>query len=227
MRFEELKLSIGTTFDLTIIGQDYKRHSCKASLMGYQKNRRVWVELINKPPQVLLHQGLKIEGRISNALGFADFESEIEDLDQTSSPFVVLDYPVNIQFNGLRKEPRFPVDEPIEVVGKTALGMDTSAMHGYILDVSYSGARIVVEKELTKMVTQASVGVKLSLPGLERDMTLMVKICKASTIDSGHPEYNFAYGVRFVELSDTDNYFIQALCSRMELQSRQLLCEDT
>ncbi|MGK0441391.1 MAG: c-di-GMP-binding flagellar brake protein YcgR [Pseudohongiellaceae bacterium] len=226
MRFEELKLSIGTTFDLTIIGQDYKRHSCKASLMGYQKNCHVWIELINKPPQVLLHQGLKIEGTISNALGFAEFESEIDDLDQSSSPYIVLDYPVNIRFNELRKEPRFPVDEPVEIIGKTAMGMDTSAMHGYVLDVSCSGARVVVEKELTKMVTQASVGVKLSIPGLERDMTLMAKVRKESKKDESHPEYGFAYGLKFIDFSKIDQYFIQAFCYRMELQARQLLCKE-
>ena len=221
MRFEELKLAVATTFNLIIIGQDYKRHSCIAKLIGYQKNRHVWVELINKPPQVLLHQGLKIEGTISNGLGVATFESEIDDINQSSSPYLILDYPTNVSFNELRQEPRLPVDEPIEVVGKTALGMDTATMHGYILDVSCSGARIVVEKELTKMVTQ----VMLSIPGLERNMNLMAKVCKNSKPSEDYPDYSFAYGIKFSDLNETDKYFIQAFCSRLELQSRQLLCE--
>ena len=225
MRFDELKLAVGTTFNLIIIGQDYKRHSCIASLVGYQKNRRLWIELINKPPQVLLHQGLKVEGRISNALGIAEFDSEIDEIDQSTSPYIILDYPVNINFNGMRQEPRLPVDEPVEVVGKTALGMDTAAMHGYMLDVSCSGARLVLEKELTSMVTQVSLGVMLSMPGLERDMTVMAKVCKASKTSEDYPDYKFAYGVQFCELSGIDEYFIQAFCARLELQNRQLNCE--
>ena len=225
MRFDELKLAVGTTFNLIIIGQDYKRHSCIASLVGYQKNRRLWIELINKPPQVLLHQGLKVEGRIANALGIAEFDSEIDDIDQSTSPYIILDYPVNIQFNSLRNEPRLPVDEPVEVVGKTALGMDTSAMHGYMLDVSCSGARLVLEKELTNMVTQVSLGVKLSLPGLERDMTVLAKVCKSSQASDEYPDYKFAYGVKFTDLAAIDEYFIQAFCARLQLQNRQLICE--
>ena len=226
MRFEELKLAIGTHFNLTIIGQDYKRHHCRASLIGYQKSKRLIVELINKPPQVLLHEGLNIEASISNAVGHAKFESEIDEVDQSSSPFLILDYPAGVDFNRLRKQPRLPVDTPVEIVGQTALGMATSAMHGYMLDVSASGARIVVEKELTKMVTQISVGVLLENQSLSRDMTLNAKICKKAQLSSEYPDYSFAYGIEFCDLNETDAYFIQALCLQMELQSRQLICEE-
>ena len=224
MRFEELKLAIATQFELTIIGQDYKRHNCQAKLIGYQKPMRLMVELNNKPPQVLLHQGLKIEGEVNTALGHAHFESEIDELVQGSSPYLILDYPSHIDYQQLRAEPRLPVDQPIEVVGKTALGMDTSPMHGYILDVSCSGARIVVEKELTAMVTHISMGVMLSAAGLERDMTVLAKVVAASKTSDEHPDYHFAYGLQFLDLQAIDQYFLQAFCHKLELQARQLSC---
>tara|TARA_R110000868_G_scaffold408964_2_gene693502 strand:- start:91573 stop:92280 length:708 start_codon:yes stop_codon:yes gene_type:complete len=224
MQFEELKLPIASLFDVILIGQDYKRHQCRAKLIGYQKPQRLILELVNKPPQVLLHQGLKIEAAISLALGYAYFETEIDELVSGSSPYLVLAYPSKLDYTAQRSEPRMPVDQPIEVVGKTALGMDTSTMHGHILDVSCAGARIVVEKELTAMVTQISLGVMLSLPSLERDMTIMAKVVKASAISSDHPDYPFAYGLRFVGLPAIDSYFLQAFCYQMELQGRQLLC---
>lgn len=225
MRFEELKLSIGTHFNLTVIGQDYKRHNCRASLMGYQKSKRLMVELINKPPQVLLREGLKIEASISNALGHAKFASEIDELKQSSAPYLVLDYPAGVEFKRLRKQPRLPVDTPVEIVGNTALGMATSAMHGHMLDVSCSGARIVVEKELTTMVTQISVGVLLESQGLKRDMNLAAKICSKAKTSSDYPDYGFAYGITFVDVDEVSQYFLQAFCFQMELQSRHLICE--
>ena len=225
MRFEELKLIIGTYFNLIIIGQDYKRHACQASLIGYQQRRRLLIELINKPPQVLLHEGLKIEASINNALGRAKFDSKIDELDQSPPPYLILDYPIGVDFEAIRKQPRVLVDEPIEVIGQAALGMATSAMHGYMLNVSCLGARIVVEKELTSMVTLISVGVFLNIPGLERNMMLNAKICKQAPPSDEHPEYGFSYGIAFESLDDTDKYFLNAFCFQMELQSRQILIE--
>ena len=97
-------------------------------------------------------------------------------------------------------------------------------MHGYILDVSCSGARIVVEKELTAMVTHISMGVMLSAAGLERDMTVLAKVVAASKTSDEHPDYHFAYGLQFLDLQAIDQYFLQAFCHKLELQARQLSC---
>lgn len=225
MRFEELALAVGSRLHITIIGQDYKRHQFSASLMGYQKSKRLMIELIDKPPQVLLHEGLKVEGRVKTAFGIAEFNSEIDEISKGGQSYLILDYPAGIQYTCFREHARVPVDAAVEVVGNTALGMATSAMHGYLLDISISGARMLVEKELTKMVTSIKLGVFLSIPGLERDLTLQAKVCKVSTRSEEYPDYPFAYGIKFLELNEIDRYFLQAYCYQLQLQARQLLCE--
>ncbi len=66
MRLHELKLPIGKSLTINIVGLDYKKHQFEAQLVGYQKNESVIVALMSKPGQVLLHAGQ--QASISTAL---------------------------------------------------------------------------------------------------------------------------------------------------------------
>ena len=107
---------------------------------------------------------------------------------------------------------------------QTSLGMTTSINNGYILDISYHGARLVLEKELTAMVTNINVGVKLKTTGIERDMDLNAKISMKSALDDSYPECRFAYGVEFFEMDPTDEMFLRAFCLLEINRGKALLC---
>lgn len=227
MQFDELAVNLGWLLNVEITGQDYKRHHCQARLVGYQSTRRIFIELINKPPQILLHQGLKIFVQVPLALGVANFETLIEGFEKGDSGYLILAAPEDINMTTLRQAPRIPVDEPIEVIGQTALGMATSSLHGYVLDISQQGACIVVEKELTKMVTEVTLGVCLSMDHLTRDMNLSAKLSRRLPAAEQHPDYHFSYGVSFLNVTDIDQYFLAAFCQGMVLKNNQVLCSLT
>lgn len=212
MRLYELDLAIGQKVTLKIIGLDYKAHAFDAQLIGYQKNESVALTLLSKPGQVLLHKGQKasIEGELAN--GYFSFEAEIDEVLESPFLHVHLDYPPAVEFKPLRQYTRIPVDTPVEVSALTGLGMKTAAISGYMLDVSRGGARLVLEKELTAMVTSITIGVMLSCEELERDLELSAKVRNQSRVSDDHPDCNFAYGVEFIELGEMETLFLRYFC---------------
>lgn len=212
MRLYELDLAIGQKVTLKIVGLDYKAHAFDAQLIGYQKNESVALTLLSKPGQVLLHKGLKasVEGELGD--GYFSFDTEIDDVMESPFLHVHLDYPPGVDYRQVRRDTRIPVDTPVEVSALTGLGMKTSAINGYMLDVSRSGARLVLEKELTAMVTGLTIGVKLSCEELERDLTLSAQVRNRAKRSDDHPDCNFAYGVEFVELGDVETLFLRYFC---------------
>lgn len=217
MRLYELDLSIGHKLTLKIVGLDYKAHSFDVELVGYQKGESVALTLLSKPGQVLLHKGLKatvsgelIDGRFS-------FESEIDEVLETPFLHVHLDFPTAVEYRQLRHYPRFRVDTPVEVSAMTGLGMKTSAISGYMLDVSRGGARLVLEKELTAMVTQLSVGVMLSAGDLKRNLQLTAVVSNQSKPVEQYSQCPFAYGIEFRELPEPEDLFLRCFCLQAQL----------
>lgn len=225
MRFEQLSLAVGSKINVTVIGQDYKKHHCEAVLVGYLPGKTVVVTLPNKPPQVLLRAGLNIEANIPLGEGVASFSSRIEGLRDSLVTYLDLEYPAGVHVKTLRSHMRFAVDEPIEVNAHTNLGMTVNAINGYMLDISESGARIVLEKELTAMVTKITLGVYLSSFGLERDITIDAVIRNKASTHPDYPECSFAYGVEYIEFNPIDCYFLQSFCLHHQLRKKQLLCK--
>jgi len=224
MKLEELNLSIGQPLELIIVGQDYKRHQCKGELIGYKASKSLSIHLPIKPPQVLLRDKLPIEATVLLPNGTATFESEIEQLNEF--PFLALqcEYPPRVEFERKRREVRIPVDTQVQVIGHTNIGMKTDSISGYALDVSFTGGRIVLEKELTNMVKKISVGLMLESPEIKRDMELMAVVRNESDKSDEHPECNFSYGIEFIDLEEIDRFFLRAYCLEQIQQENFLYC---
>lgn len=225
MRFEELSLTVGTRLNITIIGQDYKKHDCEAVIVGYFPGKTLVLTVPNKPPQVLLREGLNIEANVPMGEGVAHFSSSIEEVRDSLVTYLDLEYPAGVHLKTLRKNMRFSIDTPIEVNAHTGLGMTVNAIHGHMLDISENGARIVLEKELTKMVTKITLGVYLSNFGLERDVTVEAVVRNKAKTHPDYPECTFAYGVEFIELNPIERYFLQSFCLNHQIRKKQLLCQ--
>ncbi len=223
MRFEELSLPIGKTFTLALVGLDYKNHQFEAQLVGYQKGKNLVLSIPSKPGQILLQAGTAVSVSTRVAEGLVEFDAEIEHIHQSPFLYLLLDYPVKVGFEQHRKEPRFPVDTALEIYGHTGLGMKTSVVHGYMLDVSKSGARIVLEKELTTLITKIDIGVLLDEQELKRDMTLLGEVRNKAALSEEYPDCSFAYGIEFVEKTEIDALFLQAYCLQEILSEKALM----
>ena len=220
MRLHELDLPIGHKVSLKLVGLDYKAHVFEAELMGFQKGESVALTLISKPGQVLLHKGLKATVEMQLDTGYLSFESEIDEVMESPFLHVHLEYPINVDMRRIRQHVRIPVDEPVEVCGYTGLGMTTSTMSGYMLDISLGGARLVLEKELTAMVTKLSIGVMLSAGDLERDIVVMAQVRNHSKPVDDYPQCHFAYGVEFIEVGEVESLFLRSFCQQEQMRKR-------
>lgn len=225
MRLKELQLPIGKKMNLRMVGLDYKKHQLEAQLLGYYEGKSLLVAILSKPGQILLQPGQAVSLDTSLPNGRVQFESDIDYIVESPFLYLVLDYPLGVDYTQMRKNPRVPVDTPIVVTGKTALGMNTSALHGYMLDVSLSGARIILEKEITSMVTELSVGVMLDSQGLERDMELTAEQRKPAELSEQYPECGFAYGIEFKALTEIDELFLRSFTQQEVARGRALMCK--
>lgn len=223
MRFEELSLPIGKTFTLSLVGLDYKTHRFKAQLMGYQKGKSLVLSIPSKPGQILLQGGTAVSVSTRVAQGSVAFDSVIEYIHQAPFLYLLLDYPVYVEFEQHRKEARFPVDTALEIYGHTGMGMKTSVIHGYMLDVSRNGARIVLEKELTALITKIDIGVMLAEQNLKRDMALTGVVRNKADLSLGYPDCSFAYGIEFIEKNEIDSLFLQAYYLQELLSEKALM----
>ena len=223
MRFEELSLPIGKTFTLSLVGLDYKNHQFEAQLVGYQKGKNLVLSVPSKPGQILLQAGTSVSVSTKAAEGSIEFDAVIEYIHQAPFLYLLLDYPVYVEFSQHRKEARFPVDTALEIYGHTGLGMKTSVIHGYMLDVSKNGARIVLEKELTTLITKIDIGVMLTAQDLNRDMTLMGEVRNKAGLSEDYPDCSFAYGIEFIEKNEIDALFLQAYCLQELISEKALM----
>lgn len=224
MRLNELSLPVGKKLSLKVVGLDYKKHQIEAQLMGYVEGKNLLVMLLSKPGQILLQPGQAVSLEAQLPDGSVQFESEIEHVHESPFLYVVLDYPLGVNFTRQRQHSRIPVDTPVEITGYTSMGTTTSSIHGFMLDVSRGGARLVLEKELTGMVTKVSVGVMLSAQELERDMTIMAEVRQSAELSDHYPECGFAYGVEFVDVDPVDALFLRCYNLQEVARGRALLC---
>jgi len=224
MRLHELKIPIGKKLTIDLVGQDYKSHRFDVQLVGYQKGESVVVALLSKPGQVLLHAGVKAKLAGNLATGSFSFETEIEQVLDSPFLYLHLEYPGAIDFNQQRQHIRVKEDTPVEVNAHTGLGMITSAIHGYMLDVSYGGSRLVLEKELTAMVTKINVGVMLESDDLKRDISFTAEIRNSAELSEDYPDCKFAYGIEFAEVDSVDDLFLRAFCMQQINRDKELLC---
>ncbi len=224
MRFKELSLPAGKKMTMYVVGLDYKKHQLDAQMIGYYEGKNLMLALLSKPGQILLQQGQAVSLVAQMPEGSVQFESEIEHIHDSPFLYLVLDYPLGVNFTTMRHHSRLPVDTPVEVTGHTGMGMTTSSIHGNMLDVSRGGARLVLEKELTTMVTKISLGVMLESQGLERDMTLTAKVVNTAEISDLYPECGFAYGVEFIDMDEVNDLFLRSYCLQEISRGRALMC---
>lgn len=200
--FSELALPVGYQLQLTMIGQDYKRYRCTGTLIGYRSGGGFMVCLNNKPAQIMLHEGLKIEGGVETPLGVGRFVSRVEQVATSPFEYLTLAWPESLSWQLIRQAGRYRVEFPLQLVAQTKLGVAIKPLYGLVLDISETGARIAVEKELTALVNQVALSFDLPAMGKMRPLTINGVIRQSLPVDPQHYGFGFAYGVEFIELED-------------------------
>lgn len=210
MKLHELGLPIGKPVTLTIKGQDYKEHTFDAQLIGYEVNHVLLLSVPVKPGQVLLHDGLQVGVEIRLPEGVVNFDSDIGEVSDWGFRFVKLYYPGNVDYQNPRKHIRVPANDPVEIIGHTDLGVDTGTMKGYVLDLSSTGIRVVLEKELTSLVKEVTINMHLQAYDLEQYLSVKAFITNEAPLSEDYPEYGYGYGLSFKALPEASKWFLHA-----------------
>jgi hypothetical protein len=200
--FAELALPVGYQLQLTMVGQDYKRHRCDATLLGYLSGGGFMVCLNQKPGQVILRDGLKIEGGVETPLGVGRFVSRIEQVMFTPFEYLLLAWPDAVSWQMVRQAGRYRVEFPLQLMAQTTLGMAIKPIAGKVIDISETGARIALEKELTSMVNKVQLTFDLPVMNKLRPLVINGVIRQSLSGDNYSSGFNFVYGVEFIELDD-------------------------
>lgn len=216
MQFAELRLPVGTRMQLNFIGLDYKRYPSEASLIGYRSGESVLVYLPKKPPQVLLRDGIKVEGKFALQMGIVTFASAIQQICEQPYSYLHFAWPLDVQLEPLRKYPRFPLDVALHLTAFTAMGIATAKLRGRFRDISLQGARFGLEKELTSAVTKVLLTAKVRVADMQHTLELHGEIKRAFGRDEKAPDHPFTYGVLFAEMEPPQRLLLLALCQELQ-----------
>lgn len=218
MEFSELKVNTGARIQLTLSGQNYKSYRCEAVLVGFRDNRSIIISIINKPPQVLLYEGLTADVTIVQPLGIIRLETTIDTLCESPFPYIHLEYPRDIKFDQLRKFPRFNYDRKLSIVAKTDLGVSTAKMEGCFCNISQEGAKLALAKELSNVVTKLAIESMVDIAGEPHKLEINGDIKRTFGREDQFPKYPFAYGVSF-DLEDSyTRMSLLALCYELQVE---------
>lgn len=216
MEFSDLRLPVATRIQLNFIGQDYKRYPSDASLLGYRPGESVLVYLPKKPPQVLLRDGGKVEGKLALQMGIVSFSSTILQISEQPYSYLHLSWPHDVSLEPLRRYPRFPMDAPLSLMALSAQGITTARLRGRFYDVSQQGARISLEKELGAAVNTVHITAKVTVAGMEHALELRGEVKRAFGRDEKSADFPYGYGISFAELPPSQRLLLLALCQELQ-----------
>lgn len=224
LTLEALNLPVGHLFELDMVGVDYKHHRCSAKLVGYQTDTALLLTLLDKAPQVKLNAGLKFDCRCATVVGWVRFSARLLAAPQQPFAHVLLTWPDEIQYHGLRKEPRFRVDLPAKVVAHTELGKTLAPLEGRLQDISIHGGLLRCSRELTRLVKRVELDVALRFANFRRQRPLWAEITRSVSLPDADDDPPFAYGLCFVDVGDLDRLFLYAMCQDLLQQGLALDC---
>lgn len=212
MKFADLNLKIGARLQLQVQGKDYKPYHCEARLLGYRPNGSVLVIIVEKPPQVVLLEGIEASARLAVPAGLVDFKTTIEQLCESPYRYLHLSYPDAIQLKPLRSEARFKFTAQFSMVAETSLGMKLDSISGNFLDISLNGARVALEKKMGDIVTRLLISTEVTVGGIQQQLELTAEIKRSFGQDAELKGQPYVYGVSFVEVSAEQQMLLMALC---------------
>ena len=216
MEFADLRLPVATRMQLNFIGLDYKRYPSDASLLGYRPGESVLVYLPKKPPQVLLREGGKVEGKLALQMGIVSFSSVIRQICEEPYSYLHFAWPQDVQMEPLRRYPRFSMDSPLSLMALSAQGITTARLRGRFCDISLQGARINLEKELNASASTVQLSAKVAVAGMEHTLELRGEVRRAFGRDEKATECPYGYGISFTDLPPPQRLLLLALCQELQ-----------
>lgn len=203
MKFEDLKLTYGYPFQLQTNGSvQPERYSCR--LIGCLPGRNV---LLSVPriagKYIRFRPGQKVVVRLMVGNGVGIFACSVEAQINEPFPMLLVTYPENVGFKGIRGATRVGVEMPVEVTNLSSVLNQT--VGGVIADISSSGARMEMISVVGEVGDRVLIRGDVEVLGIARNLQLEAIIRSRVERSTQEMDENLpvVYGIEFVE-SDED-----------------------
>lgn len=199
MKFEELKLAYGYPLQLQSNNNGQpERFSCR--IIGCLPGRSILLSVPRVAGKYIrFRAGQKVVARLMVDNGVGIFAAVIEAQVADPLPMLLLSYPDNVTFKGIRGATRVVVTLPIQVVNHNSLSDEQIA--GTVADISASGARLELIDAVGQIGDRLTIYAVVNIMGISRQLQIDSVIRSRVERSTQEVESNLPaiYGVEFTE----------------------------
>ncbi len=199
LSFDELDLKVGQTLEIQPNPTQNQCYDC--TFIGGLSNQAVIVGAPISGEFPVVEEGQQIIIRIKKTSGMALFPTTVLYMADIPTFMVYLKYPERIKYKSIRKAARVDVNLPI--LASSLKNRILKGITGKILDISTSGARVIVESDAGEVGDSIALKGKFDVGGIQRMLLVTVTIHSKAI----HPKGTISYGVEFLK-GDEENTLV-------------------
>lgn len=217
IEFADLRLPVGTRLRMNFTSLNYLQYPSDAILLGYLVNKGLMVRLPNKPPEVMLYDGMTVDVRLALQSGIVTFWTTLESEVTEPYPYLHLGWPANVTIEPLRKSRRYRFSSPLAAIVRSSDSIPDATVAGEFRDISLDGSRIALAQKLSDAVTQLDLSATLTVAGMSQALELNVQLKRRfPPVSKADDKLPFHYGVEFGDPSPTQRLLLLALCHELQ-----------
>lgn len=199
MKFEDLKLAYGYPLQLQTNSNGHpERFSCR--IIGCLPGRGILLSVPRAAGKyVRFRPGQKMVARLMVDNGVGIFACALETQIAEPLPMLLVTYPDNVNFKGIRGATRVEVVLPIEASNPNISG--GVRVEGIIADISASGARLELVETIGENGDKVTIYGVVDVLGISRNLQVdaVIRSRVERSTQEGDANLPAIYGVEFVE----------------------------
>jgi c-di-GMP-binding flagellar brake protein YcgR len=204
--FAQLKLLPGTVLHLDFLGESAGRPRVALRLIGHLEGASVILSTVNAQGGVVpFREGELVQVKVVAGNDIGAFTALVQKGCFTPFPYIHLGYPDAVQMKMLRRHARVETRLIVSVSHEDREGVAPVAALG--VNLSASGMRLEVARELLARGDRVRIGMRLSAAGEDRTLTVSGSIRSVATASA--PEGRAHCGVEFDELTPVDRLVLE------------------
>jgi hypothetical protein len=204
--FAQLKLLPGTVLHLDFFGESTGRPRVALRLIGQLEGGSVLLSAVNAHGAVVpFREGELVQVKVVAGNDIGAFTALVQKACFTPFPYIHLGYPDAVQMKVLRRHARVETRLIVSLAYEGREGAAPAA--GLGVNLSASGMRLEVARELLARGDRIRIGMRLSAAGEDRTLTVAGVVRSVATASA--PEGRAHCGIEFDELPPVDRLVLE------------------
>jgi|TARA_Y100000310_G_scaffold343764_1_gene452917 c-di-GMP-binding flagellar brake protein YcgR len=189
----------GEMVQLQLEGQE-ARHTVK--LIGYLAGRSVIVTSpLNQGRLVAMVPGQRIQVRMMINDVACAFTSMVTHVCRSPYPYLHLEYPSGVEVNFIRNAMRVTTEVPVSVIN-LSIGERAKEMAGTLIDISETGARLVMPCRIGKKKDDIRLKMFLDIRGIDRVLETEAVLRGRRKTRTEQSKREVHYGIEFAPMNE-------------------------